>query len=307
MRKRNSSTVVILSVLVLMLGAMIYLYNSAMFERNVPTIVIEDTIYWNQKEPIVLKVEDDTGVKFVRATLSDGEHSITLLQELFATPQKSLELKLEFPKVGCFSKNDNMNLKIEAVDISKWNLVSGNQADENVNIIKDTKRPDLTILGNSYKITKGGSAIVIFQANDNNLKDLYILTNTGEKFYPMKFEKDGYYISLVAWPRVQNDFKAEIVVNDLAGNTTRETIRYFLQNRNYRTSTIPLTDRFLGGKVSDLAKNYASNVENMTLIERFMFVNQDMRKENNQIIESVTKIMPECGYVKNTLNTFYSL
>lgn len=58
-------------------------------------------------------------------------------------------------------------------------------------IIKvDTKRPEVNVIGSSYKIMKGGVAAVVFKATDEAMKSLYIETNSrGKKFYQHRFIK----------------------------------------------------------------------------------------------------------------------
>ena len=48
----------------------------------------------------------------------------------------------------------------------------GNTVSKIINVHVDYKRPDVNILSNSYSITKGGSALVVFQVKDNPKVDL---------------------------------------------------------------------------------------------------------------------------------------
>ena len=46
-----------------------------------------------------------------------------------------------------------------------------------VEVVLDTSKPDLYVLSQSYSISKGGSAVVVFRATDNQLKEVYVQTN----------------------------------------------------------------------------------------------------------------------------------
>ena len=127
-RKKSSAGIVFLIILILIVASLAYLYNSKIFERHAPVIEIADTINWNLKKPIAVKISDDSGIKFVRATLSDGKNSIVLKKKLFEVSQKEYQLDITFPRTGFVSNKKSFELTIEAVDSSKWNFFSGNQA-----------------------------------------------------------------------------------------------------------------------------------------------------------------------------------
>jgi len=307
MKKERSISIIALLAIGIILSILVYLYNSPLFERTPPTITLEETIYWNLKEPIPLHVKDESGIKFLRVNLSDGTNSVVLHTQMYASPQKEIALELNFPSTGYFSKEEQMVLEVEAVDASKWNFFGGNTANQNALLRIDTARPELYALTNSYKITKGGAAAVVFRAQDANMKDLYIQTNDGHRFYPTPFYKEGYFISLVAWPRREESFQADIIAQDKAGNVSRERIRFFLENRRYRISTIALTERFLGGKVTELAQEHSREVQLMSPIERFMFVNKTLRQDNDAQIAAVATQAPQALLGEGKLTPFYPL
>ncbi len=287
-KRRGSAGIVIAVILILIIGALGYLYNSSMFERNPPKIGIASKIDWNLKKPLKLNLSDDSGIKFVRITLSDGKNSILLLKKVYNKIEKNQSVDINFPRTGFTSTKKNFQLNIEATDASKWNFLSGNSANKIVNIKIDRKRPELYVINNSYKITKGGVATVIFKAGDENLKDLYIETSFGKRFYPTPFYKDGYYISLLAWPVEQKNFKATIIATDYAGNISKNTVRLYLVNKKYKLSKIVLKDNFLDGKISDLIAEYMPELSNASKIEKFKAINETLRAKNEKNIEKAT-------------------
>lgn len=289
------------------IGLLVYLYNSSLFEQESPKIVIEQEIEWNLKEPISVQVSDNEGLRFVRATLNDGERSVVLDTREIKIPEKSIDLKLIFPKTGFGANKKVFELNIEAIDGSKWNFFAGNIAKTKTIIKVDTKRPELSIIGSSYKIMKGGAASVIFRAQDENMKSLYIETNFGKKFYPTPFHKAGYYISLVAWPSHTENFSASVVAIDRAGNVSKAHLPYFIQDKKYRNSTIALEDRFLDGKIADLISEMAPERSSLSRLEKFKFVNEDMRKGNEAEILKATSTVPVQMISDFSFKPFYPL
>jgi murein DD-endopeptidase MepM/ murein hydrolase activator NlpD len=278
-----------------------------MLERNEPTIEIQNQVYWNLKEPLKLSINDDSGVKYYKVVFSDGKSDALLDSKVLTEPKSSLKIDINPPKKDILFERGNAELTIEATDVSNWNFMSGNTTTKKVKVIVDTKRPDVRVVDSSYGIKKGGSALVIFKANDKNLKNVYIKTNYGKKFLPIKFYKDGYYISLVAWPLWEDSFKSSIVATDLAGNTKVSTIRLHLKPKTYRVSRIKLKDRFLDGKITDLYEELEAKRILDDSLNKFKYINEDERKSNEDVIHSVTSKIEESEISNFKVNPFYPL
>lgn len=286
----------------------IYMFlNSKLFERNAPKIEIEDIIYSNLKTPLPVYIKDDSGIKFVEISLYDGNNKTTIYNENFTVIAPEQRFELKFPKGMMVNKNANYEIEIKATDNSKWNFTMGNTSIKRAKIIIDNKKPFVEVIGKSYKISKGGSAVVVFKANDEMLKDVYIKTNYGKNFIPVKFIKDGFYASLVAWPANQNEFSADIVAVDVAGNESISRIRYFYQDKNYKISNIKLNENFINGKVSDLADTYAQNSDELKGVDKFKFVNETLRGKNEELIYSFSSKVPEKELLNFKISPFYPL
>lgn len=297
----------VLLFMVIFIGAW-FVFKSDSFEKNSPQIGISDTIYWNLRSPVAINFKDDSGIKFVRISMSNSEDEISMLNQVLETPLKNFDVNLTFPKTGFFSnKKDSYNMSIEAVDTSKWNFFAGNKAKKSVKVILDTTKPELYILSQSYSISKGGSAIVVFKAKDNDLKELYVQTNYGKRFMATPFYKDGYYAALVAWPAPQSTFSAEVVARDSAGNESRAHVRYFLENFRYRVSKIELKDSFIDGKIAQMVDQFAKDSQSMDRLEKMKFINETLRDLNEQKIVSLTSgtSMEQISDFK--INIFYPL
>jgi murein DD-endopeptidase MepM/ murein hydrolase activator NlpD len=290
-----------------MIAGVIYLYNSKMFERDLPVITITDSQYWNLKNPLDISIEDDSGLKFyeVKMVTSSGEKVLT--HEALLTPQNKLELKVEYPKMGYGIKDTQIKIIITAVDASQWNFFSGNSAGLEKTFIVDKKKPYVSLITNSYGIYKGGTALAIFKANDENLEDMYIEVNKKKRFKVQPFYAEGYYAALVAWPVVEEKFDARIVVTDKAGNSMRVHIPYYHKAKNYRVSKIKLSDRFLKGKIAQLAYDYSETQGVEDSIEQFKIINEDVRAKNEKLIHEITSKTSDKMVSDFSLKPFYPL
>lgn len=295
MRRKNSNFFIVVLFLVLILGAVGFIFSSEEFEKNQPKIDIADEVYWNLKSPIIVDISDDTGIKFIRVSLSDGANEMAIFSETFDGTHSQKHLELTVPKSAFFAnKKPYYTMNIEVVDKSKWNFFSGNVAKKQVKVTLDTTRPEIYIISNSYSISRGGAAAVVFRASDNALKDLYIrVKGANQNFVPFKFIKDGFYAAIIPWAAASPDFSADIIAKDFAGNEAKEHIRYYHGDKRYRTSYIQLKDGFIDGKIADLAAQYAKDADSMDRLAKMKFVNETLRGENEQKIHMLTKAVDE--------------
>lgn len=308
MRRRGKFNILFFVLfLVALLFLFLAIYSSNLFERNSPKLSLKDEIFWNTKTPISLQISDDTGLKSAQIYLVDDDGSQTLLHSADFNGEKDISLNFTFPKSSAFANKTSYKLKISATDISKWNFFTGNTTTNLVNVKIDAKRPVVQVISQSYKITKGGAAVVIFQARDENLNEIYLKTNFGKTFKATPFLKDGYYASLVAWPNTKESFNLTIVASDLAQNVTNLPVNYFTQDRKYKISKLSLNDKFIDGKISELVNVYAKNPDSLDRVGKFKFVNETLRNANEDVINEITSKIPEEMIENFALEPFYPL
>jgi len=293
LRRKSNGGIYVLTFFVALIVGVVYLYNSAMFEQNPPTAKIqEQTEFWNLKTPLHLQIADDTGLKRYRVLIQTSHGEKELASANFITPTPKVELELKAPAGVYVRKEKTVKIIVEAQDISKWNFFKGNTSQKVFEYVVDRKRPRVSVIANSYKIVKGGAALVVFKATDENLKDVYIKTSFGKVFHPTPFYKEGYYISLLAWPIKANHFRAEVVATDMAGNKVKSYIPLYLKNKQYRVSRIKLSDKFLKGKIYDLASEFEETDGVEDKLEQFKIINEDVRAKNEELIHQLSSKVP---------------
>jgi len=285
-RRKKGTKALIFLFAALLAGIGAYIYTSEDFEREAPQILIEKKIFWNMKKPIGITLKDNLGISSYKITMNDGKNEEVIYEQKLQKPLKMVTVEVDAPPGFTFEKKKAI-LDIEVNDASRWNYFRGNESQKRVYVIIDRKKPNQYVISNSYKITRGGSAAVIFKATDENLKSVYIKTNFGKKFIPQPFYKEGYYISLVAWPVNERNFRAYVVSEDMAGNVSKTYIRYFLQDKRYKKVKMRLKKSFLEGKVEDLASEYPETAK-MGPLEKFKFINETLRNKNEERIHEIT-------------------
>ncbi len=287
-REKSYAGIIVTLIFLLLIGGVFFLFNSKQFERNPPKIIAQNKIYWNLRKPLVITLQDDSGIKFAQALLNDGKNTIVVANKIYTNPKKDVKLLIEAPKNSFMYKKNRFTLEVQAVDTSKWNFFSGNKRIKKIDITVDRKRPELYTIDSSYGIRKGGSALVVFKASDKNLKELYIQTPFGKKFYPTPFYKKGYYISLLAWPVRQNNFSANIIAIDKANNISTAHVPLYFKPERYRKAVIHLTETFLNNKVANFINDVAPDMSDKTPIEKFIYINETIRKKNEDLIQKIS-------------------
>ncbi|TLD83578.1 M23 family metallopeptidase [Helicobacter sp. MIT 11-5569] len=292
-----------LILIVLLIGGGIFTLTSDSFEKEAPQITIKDKATWNLKDSFPIEISDNVAIKSYSVALIDNGQKIPLDAQqintqdaqcvaknanlsplaqniITPTPIKSFCIGIQKPE-EVKSNAKSIMLEVSVTDTSKWNFFKGNTTTQQFHIAIDSKKPQVSVIANSYKVTQGGSALVIFSAIDENLEDITI-TNGNLEFKAQPFYKDGFYISLIAWSKFHDNFTPKIIAKDSAGNVSIAPIGYFQQKKQYKDSTIPLTDSFIDGKISALVEEIGERSldEFENKVEVFRYINEIVRQQS---------------------------
>ena len=287
-RKKNNSSFLTLFFIVALISGGLYVYFSSTFERVAPEVTLETNGFWNFKEPLHLKISDKSGIKAYKISMKSSAGIKALQYEKLIMPVGSLELEIEPPKGMYALKDKTIEILVEANDMSKWNMLNGNVTSKQFTLTIDKRRPHVSIISNSYKISRGGSALVVFHMKDDNLEEFYVLGNNDKRFKAQPFYKEGYYIALLAWPVTDRGFKATVIAKDSAGNITKSYVPLYLKDKTYKVSKINLSDKFLKGKIYELSEEFEETQGVEGSLEQFKIINEEVRAKNEQLIHEIT-------------------
>ncbi len=266
-----------------------YIYTAPEFERIKPEIVSPSEMFWNRIDPLKIQVKDNVALKNYEVSMSDGKQSVIIDQGTFDGLKKEETLTVKFPKSKKIDpKVKKITVTVKANDKSMWNMFAGNSAIKTINIYVDYKRPNVNILSNSRMINQGGSALVVFHVEDENLDKLYIKANKNI-FKAQPYKKEGYYAALIAWDFKDDTFDAKIIATDLAGNRKEVHIPFYHKNPRYKKSEIKASDKFIDGKITDLASSDPEYATISDKLEKLKAINETMRLSNEAMIHSLSK------------------
>jgi murein DD-endopeptidase MepM/ murein hydrolase activator NlpD len=284
-----------------------FIYTSPKFERIKPTINAPKVAFLGSSKPIKVILKDNRALGQYQAYFSDGHRTIVASSGGFDMPMQETEISIPFPPQIEESKEGvKWNLTIVVKDKSLWNYIDENMAIKTVHIIADTKPPEVSIVAKSATMARGGSALVIFKAKDANLKEAYVLSG-GVKFKATPYKQEGYYATLIAWPFKQKRINIFVVAKDIGGNISKKKVIFPKVHRKYKISRIVVSDRFLDGKIVEVANKdpKASKIHNR--LKRFKAVNETMRINNEKLIHKFSKRVPEKLTKPWRIHAFYPL
>ena len=287
--KAKMALVYIIIAIIIGLGAFVFL--SPTFEKNSPKVSLENEIFWNLKSPLKVNFTDDNEIASYVITYSDDNNAeIKLDTKTLNSSKGSIDLNILAPKIDLTRKTQNVQLKIEVYDTSKWNFFMGNKTTKEINVKVDKKSPVANVLSNSYLIRRGGSAAVVVEVKDDNLKDKYIsFNNNEERFELFPFHKKNFYVAIITWPiEIETFHRVNLIAIDHAKNKTVTKVPLYIKELKVKIDNIKISDRFINKVSKNVLIKSGYDIPD-TASEIFVKENKDLRKRNINTIKSETR------------------
>ena len=287
-KEKKSSNLLISLLAIIVLGAIVFLFVSPMFEKKPPKIEFKNNGYWNLKDVLKVTLYDDSGIKYYKISAVINDKVKVLEEKVLDSAPNHLNINIKPPKFDLFFKSQTIQLKIEVIDNSKWNFLNGNKAIMQKVLKIDTKKPLISVIANSRYIKRGGSAIAIVKIQDENLVDKYIQFNQN-RFELTPFIKPNYYIALLAWDiniKFEDFDMIKLVAYDKAGNKSVEKIPFYIQKLKIKHDNIHITDKFINNVSINVLTKMDKKIPNDP-IKIFLAQNKDLRAQNIQTIRKV--------------------
>lgn len=272
-------------------GAYVY------FENEKPSLSFQSEIQFLGKSPqfSILAEDKKSGLKSITLTLLQDNKEHLLYEKSFqregykakAGPNDHrADISFDLKKFGI--KEGEAELIITAKDFSMLNFFQGNVAKIQKKVVVDTIPPTIKILHSERYIKPGQSGIVIYQL-DGDAEAHGVLF--GDTFFPGHLIGDGrddVYIAYMGTPYNTKTIKKSLVkANDAAGNERVKSFYTIFKNRPPKKDTIRISDGFLSAKIPEFESYYP--VMKGSMLEKYIYANNSIRKENNQQIKDLCK------------------
>ncbi|MBU4389180.1 MAG: M23 family metallopeptidase [Proteobacteria bacterium] len=187
-------------------------------------------------------------------------------------------------------KDGKAILRIVACDFSWRRWFKGNRTYLEKNIIIDTKPPEIDIISRFHNISQGGACLVIYKLSEQCPRSGVYVEENFFPGYSGHFQDKNILMAFFALNHKQEPgTKIFVKAIDSAGNSSTAGFNYYIKTKIFKKDVINISDKFLNWKMPEFDV-YIPQHSELTTIDKFLKVNQDIRKDSyNKIIESTKK------------------
>lgn len=287
-KKGNFLKIFIFICLAILIAAGVYA-SIVFFEKSPPVVQLEgDTEYLGKEGTFTVSASDDqSGLQAVRMVIKQKDKEYILYEKGFPrqsyTEQAgpaSFSEQVQFSIENTGLENGEAELVLTVRDFSLRNTFSGNMEEIRKKLVIDTIPPKIGLLHAERYIRNGGSGIVIYEITGDVSRHGAEIAGYFHAGHPVGDGREDVYISYIALPYdVDGIEKAEVVAEDVAGNTSSYVFSPVFQKKKYNSDRINITDGFLSTKIPEFSQHYPEMTGNME--EKYLHTNRILRKENN--------------------------
>jgi hypothetical protein len=300
------------SILILITASVIVYAFFYLFEGKAPVV---DTAlpsgYLKKEQELSFTLHDPkTGLQQVMVTLSQQGKETVLIDKQYESSgflnifssSKTLtdffKIPIDALKYGI--TDGELTLSITASDNSLWGWGKGNISHIEKKMVYDSKPPEIHVLSEQHNIERGGSGLILYKVFEDHIKTG---VQVGDDFFPGNpglFENKNIYACFFALSYLQGPgTKISLVAEDMAGNITRKSFYHHIRDKQYKTDILNISDEFLEQKMPEFdlgdREGEFQGQEN-PLVKKFLYINGDLRKENEVQVFSLTSASEPIKY-----------
>jgi murein DD-endopeptidase MepM/ murein hydrolase activator NlpD len=271
-------------VFILIIVGLFYIYPA--IEWSSPEIDVGLDSEYLGVEPFDIEVRDQgKGLKNVSVVLKSGSGESVLFNKNYPPGVKgdNIEITLDPKKIEV--QGGRVELIVSAEDRSHIKIFSGNKSTLTKELTLDMKPPEIEMVSTEQYINHGGSGLVVYRTSPDVTESGVIVEDYFFPGYRAGLADENVYFAFFAYPYdIEPGKNLFVSAIDEAGNVKRSGLAYNLRNINYRESDINISDNFIQNVIGPLS---GENSEELTQKEKFLKVNSELRKINDNTIKEV--------------------
>jgi len=287
--------IILLFLFLLLIGAGV-LAGIILFETEKPIVTVTgDVTALGESTEIPFTVSDRrSGIQSIRVEIRQ-KNTIKTLHE-FSFPRRSwfkqagpekVEDKILFEAAKAKLKDGEAELIFTARDFSLNQFLRGNSTVTTYPVVIDTKPPRIALKHTQRYIRPGGSGLVVYDLSEPAVKHGVIVNDLFFPGYPMS-DRENRYVAYIALPWNADKIElSRVIAEDKAGNEGKSVFSMVFKQRNYKNDRINISDSFLSSKIPEFEGNATEKIEGETLIDKFLFVNNELRHRNAERIRKL--------------------
>ena len=276
-------------------------------EKEAPQIKLDlDPAVFGMKKDLTMTLSDEkSGLKKVWVGLFKDGREVVLLEKEFPTSgwlrkgsvnRVPLAVAVKPKELG-FTDGEGM-LRLVATDYSWRGWGKGNHTYIEKQIKIDTKSPRIEVLSDAHNISPGGTALAIYKLSESCEKSGIWVGDHFYPGYPAGLADPDIFMAFFALAHDQGKGTTiQLEAVDMAGNRTKAGFYHYIKKKTFRKDTIRISDNFLASKLPEFEALLAGRSQ-QSPIDRFLYINRDIRGENKQTIDRITANCEEKIYWK---------
>lgn len=281
-----------LASLLLVAGG-VYMVARPHLEGNPPEIKLAEPVAaLGKNTSLNLTVSDNqTGLKSFKVAVIQGSKEVAVYEKEWAkeagegsTAHTIVLLEINAQELGL--TQSEATIVLEARDHAWRNFFHGNVTRLEFPVMVIMNPPRLQVLTRTIHLNRGGSGLVIYRVGNTAVEHG---VQVGELFYsgysPWADDPDARLCYFALADDQPRNTPIRVVARDLAGNQTQASANVQIRWREFKRDSIKLSDNFLNALNNRFGK--LAPPDRQQLLDVFLWVNEDMRKINHDVIGAV--------------------
>jgi murein DD-endopeptidase MepM/ murein hydrolase activator NlpD len=294
--KRKISWSWLLAILVVVLIVPLAVVLVKRMESTAPVVTVQMTSpALGAEQTVTFEISDSkSGLRQVWiALLKDGQETVLVDKtypagNLWAggtVRQESLPVSFDIRARGL--KDGKAMLRTVVRDYAWRNWWHGNTYYHEMDVVIDTRAPEIAVLSKSHNVNRGGAGMVVYKLSEECRSSGVMV---GDHFYPGysgHFKDPNLHLAFFALGHLQGTKTIlQVTAVDLAGNRGHRGFNYLIKDRAFKKDTITLSDALAASLTAEF-KSQIPGAEGLSPVDLFLTINRKMRQDNYETIQKV--------------------
>ncbi len=247
--------------------------------------------------------------KDLSMAITDGQRGVKSVSVIFKQGEKSKQLfDVNYPKTGFVIPSgpekveENFQIDTHALgfedgvaemivtvrDYSWWNWLEGNEAIFKFPVILDTRPPVISVLHSPRYVKPGSAGVVMYKLSEPVDDHGVFINGYFHPGFPLPKQGEGIYGATIGLSYDTDKLdQVYVTATDQAGNQGKAPFGMILRPARFIKDRINISDGFLNAKLPEFAVYYTGMTG--TPVEQYIYVNNQVRKENYEKVREVCK------------------
>ena len=284
-----------LPILLLFVALIVLLVKRMEGQPPSMTLEMESASLGAAQELTLIVADEQTGIREVWVALyKDGKETV-LLEKMFpsasfltggAIRSQTITVPVDPKAMGISDGKAVLRLVTRDYSWRKWG--DGNQQYAEHEVIIDTRAPEINVLDRALNLSQGGAGVVLYTISEECPTSGVMVGDRFYSGYGGQFKDPLIRMAFIALDyRQGKDTPIVVKATDYAGNPGTAGVPHHINTKRFKRDTISISDNFLNAKMPEFRSQVSADV-NSPLLDVFLRVNRDLRRQNYVTVTKIT-------------------